>query len=230
MTITSLYAANNGKPKFNEFITPVGKIVHCYHDRPQLQENEKTRTPVLDEDGIQKADFKVTLAWPKAELNGSLLPLRTLAATTRDEAWGPEAYNDTWFRLEVFLRDGNNPEHNTKQKEYLFDMLYLNFKTKAIPSRQPDGRVMYTGKPGLIGPYNEDLLPVDMYAGCSGRVSGIMFATEYSGRKFISTRLNNIQKAADGERMGGSGKPDARSQFDPLLTAPVGGGFGTTVL
>jgi hypothetical protein len=54
-----------------------------------------------------------------------------------------------------------------------------------------------------------------------------MFGTEYSGRNFISIRLNNIQKAADGERMGGGGKPDAKKQFDPLQAA---GGFGTTVL
>jgi hypothetical protein len=56
-----------------------------------------------------------------------------------------------------------------------------------------------------------------------------MFGTEYSGRNFISIRLNNIQKAADGERMGGGGKPDAKKQFDPLQTVPSGG-FGTTVL
>jgi hypothetical protein len=219
----------NNKPIFNEFITPVGKVVHCYHDKPQLQTTEKTNLPVLDENGIQKADFKVTLWWPKSEMNTTLIPMRTLAATTRDQAWGVGAAADPWFRLEPFLRDGDSPEHNTKKKEYLFGGVYLNFKTKAEPTRHPDGRVSYSGAPGLIGPYNEDLLPSDMYAGAVARVSGIMFGTEYSGRNFISIRLNNIQKAADGERMGGGGKPDAKKQFDPLATAPTGG-FGTTVL
>jgi hypothetical protein len=227
MTITTLYAGNGGKPVFNEFITPIGLIVHCYHDRPQLQMNEKTRAPVMDEDGFQKADFKVTLTWPKSELDTTLIPLRTLAATTRDQAWGPGAATDQWFRLETFLRDGDNPEHNTKRKEYLFGRVYLNFKTKGIPTRSAAGLVTYSGKPGLIGPYNEDLVAADVYAGCDARVSGIMFATEYSGRKFISTRLNNIQKARDGERIGGSGKPDPRSQFDPLQVTT---GMSTIVL
>lgn len=217
----------NNKPIFNEFITSVGKVVHCYHDRPQLNTTEKTNLPVLDENGIQKADFKITLWWPKDELNTTLIPLRTLAATTRDQAWGVAAATDKWFRLEPFLRDGDSPEHNTMKREYLFGGVYLNFKTKAIPTRHSDGRVTYTGAPGLIGPYNEDLLPTDMYAGCKARVSGIMFGTDYSGRNFISVRLNNIQKAEDGERMGGGGKPDAKKQFEPLQAA---GAFGTTVL
>lgn len=232
MPMTSLYASNGGKPKFNEFITPIGRIVHCYHDKPQLQVDDKTQKPVVDENGIQKADFKVTLAWPKSMLDTELVPLRQLAATTRDEAWGPDCTNDQWFRLEAFLRDGDNPEHNTKRKEYLFNHVYLNFKTKGVPIMLNGAFTkQYSGAPGLIGPYNEDLMPVDLYAGAWGRVSGIMFGTEYMGKKFLSTRLNNIQKGGgpnrDGndERMGGGGKPDAKSQFDPLLSgsgAPMG--------
>lgn len=236
MPITPIYGLNGGKPIFNEFITPVGKVVHCYHDTPQLETTDsKPPKPIMDEDGIQKAQYKITLAWPKAIMGTELIPMRTMAALCRDQAWGPEAAADAWLNLQPFLRDGDNPEHNTAKKEYLFGMVYLNFKQKAKPTRHSDGKVTYSGKPGLIGTYNEDLLPADMYAGCQARVSGIMFGTEYSGKRFISTRLNNIQKAADGERIGGGGRPDAKSQFDPLATAPalgggLGGGFGTTVL
>lgn len=231
MPITALYAANGGKPKFNEFQTPIGRVVHSYHDAPQLQTTDsQPPKPIMDENGIQKADFKVTLAWPKALMGTELIPMRTLAGTTRDEAWGPEAAADAWLNLQPFLRDGDNPEHNTKKREYLFGMVYLNFKSKAIPTRGSDGRVTYSGKPGLIGPYNEDLLPSDMYAGCEARISGIMFGTEYSGKRFISTRLNNIQKARDGERMGGGGKPDAKSQFEPLQQGAPGGGLSNLVL
>jgi hypothetical protein len=218
----------NNKPIFNEFITPIGRLMHAYHDKPQLQTNEKTKEPILDTDGIQKADFKVTLWWPKSELETTLIPLRTLAAQTRDEAW-PGSATDSWFRLEPFLRDGDSPEHNTMKREYLFGGVYLNFKTKATPTRHGTGQVTYAGAPGLIGPYNEDLLATDIYPGCMARVSGIMFGTEYSGRNFISVRLNNIQKAADGERIGGGGKPDAKSQFDPLAKMPPAGG-GSIVL
>lgn len=240
MPATALYASNGGKPKFNEFMTPhwhengklmAGRVVHSYHDKPQLEVDDKTQKPALDSDGIQRAQFKVTLAWPKAVLETHLIPMRQMAASTRDEAWGPDCVNDPWFRLEPFLRDGDNPEHNTKRKDYLMGMYYMNFKAKATPIKE-DGvfRGNYSGAPQLIGVYNQDLSPTDFYTGCYARVSGIMFGTEYMGRKFISTRLNNIQMVADGERMGGGGRPDAKSQFDPLATNPNAGAFGASPL
>lgn len=225
---------NGNKPKFNEFQTPVGKVVHCYHDKPQLQQTDsQPPRPVMDENGIQKADYKVTLWWPKSFKETELIPMRQLAGTVVAEAWGPDAISDPWLNLQAFLRDGDNPEHNTKRKEYLFGGVYLNFKQAAKPTRHPDGRVTYSGAPGLTGPYKEDLLPTDLWAGCEARISGIMFGTEYSGKRFISTRLNNIQKGIEKpdqpfERIGGDGRPDAKSQFDPLGTMPgagTGGGF-----
>jgi Protein of unknown function (DUF2815) len=224
--MANLYAGNGGKPIWNEFLSPIGRFVHCYHDKPQMETNEQTKAPILDENGVQKAQFKVSLMWPKAYMDSELIPMCTMAALTRNQAWGEAVVNDSWFRLEPFLRDGDNPGHNTKKKEYLFGHVYLNFKAKAIPQKQPDGRVIYTGAPDVIGPYKEDLFATDLYAGCTGRVSGIMFGTEYSGRNFISVRLNNIQKAADGERIGGGERPDAKSQFDALASMPAGGGLG----
>lgn len=222
---------NGEKPTFNEFQTPVGKVVHSYHDKPQLdQTDSQPPRPIMDENGIQKATFKVTLWWPKAILNTELIPMRTMAALTRDQAWGPEAATDPWLNLQPFLRDGDNPEHNTKRREYLFGGVYLNFKQAAKPTRHPDGRVTYSGAPGLTGPYCEDLFPADMYPGCRARISGIMFGTEYSGKRFISTRLNNIQKAEDGERIGGGARPDAKTQFQPLNTGPAPGATGPSIL
>lgn len=226
--ITSLYASNGGKPKFEEFMTPIGRVVHSYHDRPQAEEDDKTKQPIIDpKTGAPKANYKVTLAWPKAELNAGLLPMRQLAMSVMHQAWGPQCDSDQWFRLEPFLRDGDNPEHNTKRKDYLIGMYYLNFKGKANPIMR-DGRHTgaYDGAPQLIGPYNEDIMPADFYAGCEARISGIMFGTEYMGRRFISTRLNNVQKYKDGERLGGNARPDAKSQFDPLMQGSAGGTLG----
>lgn len=240
MPATSLYAGNGGKPKFNEFITPhwndpripgnpltAGRVVHCYHDKAQEQTDDKTKQVLLDDNGIPKADFKVTLAWPKDVRDTHLIPMRQLAAATRDEAWGPDCVNDTWFRLEAFLRDGDNPEHNTKKHEYLFGHVYLNMKAKAVPIMENGiWTKRYSGAPGLVDVYGNDLNPIDMYAGCYAKASGIMFGTEYMGRKFISVRLNNIQKVADGDRLGGGGRPDAKSQFDPLARHELMGGNG----
>lgn len=238
MPITSLYANNPtkpGKPIFNSFVSPVGKIVHCYVDKPSLQETDsKPPKPQLDENGIQKAEYKITLAWPKAMMTGALMEMRQLAGQTRDEAWGPDAATDPWLNLQPFLRDGNNPEHNTKRREYLFDMVYLNFKQKAIATRQSDGRVLYSGAPEVLDAYTNKALPTDIYAGAEGRASGILFGTEYGGKRFISVRLNNIQLAvppAGGwERMGGGGRPDAKSQFDALASVPMGGTAGGPIV
>lgn len=229
MPATSLYASNGGKPKFNEFQTPIGTAVHSYHDKAQEQTDDKTGKPILDDKGIPKADFKITLAWDKTRVATDLAEMVALASKTRDEAWGADCANDQWFRLQPFFRDGDNPEHNTKRRDYLFGKYYLNFKSKAIPIIDAAGNwtKTYSGAPGLVDEYANDMLPVDFWAGCDARVTGIMFGSEYMGKNFISVRLNNIQRAKKGERLGGGGRPDAKSQFDALATAPAQtGGFG----
>jgi len=209
-----MYPANGGKPLFNEFITPIGLITHCSHDKPLLKVNEQTRQPIMDDQGFQEAEYRITMAWEKSRIN-ELVPLIELAKLCQSQAWPESLQPGAFFHLEPFFRDGDNPAHNTKKREYLFGKYYLNFKQKAVASRHPNGQVIYAGAPGLIGPHNEDIMPLDLYSGCSGRCSGIMFGTSYMGKNFISTRLNNIQKFEDGERIGAT-RPDAKSQFTPL--------------
>lgn len=210
------YPANNGKPIFNEFITPIGLLVHCSHDKPMLKTNVQTKQPIMDENGIQEAEYRVTMAWAKQRIN-ELQELIGLAKKTQEEAWPGSTQPGAFFALEPFFRDGDSPAHNTKRREYLFGMYYLNFKQKAVPAKNPQtGQVTYSGAPGILGPYGEDIMPLDIYSGCTGRCSGIIFGSEYMGRNFISTRLNNIQKFEDGERIGGNARPDPKSQFQPL--------------
>lgn len=211
-----------GKPVFNTFLTPIGLIAHLYHDAPQLKTKDQNgQIPDIDpETGIQKAEYKVTLAWSKTRVN-ELQDLINLAMQTQAEAWPDSVKPGAFFQLEPFFRDGDNPAHNTKNKEYLRDRYYLNFKQKADAKRDAiTGKVVYSGAPGLLGPYGpEDLImPMDIWPGCTGRVSGIMFGTEYAGRNFISVRLNNIQKydEGDGTRIGGGSRPTAAQQFGAL--------------
>lgn len=209
---------NGGKPTFHEFITPIGLCVFSYHDEPQLKFKDQNNTqPDMDEKtGLQHAEYKVTLAWNKSSQN-QLSDLIQLAQKVKHEGWPESANPQAFFALQPFFRDGDNPDHNTAGKDFLRGKYYLNFKSKADAKRdQITGRPVYSGAPGLIGPNKEDLMPTDWYSGCQGRVSGIMFATEYMGKHFISVRLNNIQKFSDGERIGGGGKPDAKDQFDSI--------------
>jgi hypothetical protein len=170
----------------------------------------------MDENGIQEAEYRVTMAWAKGRI-AELQELIGLAKKTQEEAWPGSTQPGAFFALEPFFRDGDSPAHNTKRREYLFGMYYLNFKQKAVPAKNPQtGQVTYSGAPGILGPYGEDIMPLDIYSGCTGRCSGIIFGSEYMGRNFISTRLNNIQKFEDGERIGGNARPDPKSQFQPL--------------
>lgn len=212
------------KPDFLEFITPIGRLVHCFVDKAQVETSDLAgKVPKLDDDGDPIAYFKTTVMWPKSFMTSELIPFRQLAAQAKKAKW-PDT-DPKWFVLQPFLRDGDNPEHNTKAREYLFDHVYLTFKAKGKKFKDPSGKIIrYDGAPGLIGPYNEDLLSIDVWSGCYARVSGIMFGSEYMGKNFISVRLNNIQKGGgpnndgSGERIGGGGRPDARSQFDPLMS------------
>lgn len=210
-----MYPANGGKPIFHEFITPIGLIVHCSHDKPLLKVNEQTRQPILDpQTGIQEAEYRVTLVWNKSRLP-ELQPMVALAQQVKAEAWPESLQPGAFFSLETFFRDGDNPAHNTKKREYLRGCYYLNFKQKATAARNSAGQVVYSGAPGLTGPYNNDIMPLDIWSGCTGRVSGIIFGTQYMGKNFISTRLNNIQLYEQGERMAG-GRPDPKTQFGAL--------------
>lgn len=220
-------AYNGGKPTFHEFITPIGQFVHMFHDKPQLKTTDQAgKIPDMDENGIQKAEYKVTMAWPKSNM-AALQPLVELATQVKHEAWPESANPQAFFALQPFFRDGDNPEHNTKQKEYLLGKVYLNFKQKATAVRDQNNPqvIHYSGAPGLLGPRGpeDQIFATDVYAGCTGRVSGIIFGTEYMGKHFISTRLNNIQKYQDGERLGGGGRPEASEQFGALIDEPAGG-------
>lgn len=215
------YPQNNGKPIFNEFITPIGLLVHCSHDKPLLKTNEQTKKPILDDQGIQEAEYRVTMAWEKGRI-AELQELINLAKLVQSQAWPGSTEPGAFFHLEPFFRDGDNPAHNTKKREYLFGKYYLNFKQRAQASKNPlNGQVIYSGAPGIVGPYGEDIMPLDIYSGCTGRVSGIIFGSEYMGKNFISTRLNNIQKFEDGDKLGGS-RPDAKSQFGALKSGGPG--------
>lgn len=231
----------DNKPIYNEFITPVGKFTRLYHEEPQLKTDYNTKQPVFDKSGIQIAHYKVSIVFPKSIADmethplipGSpgLLPLRRLAFQTKGEAW-PEALNPAtanWIITEPFLYDGDNPQHNTERKEFLFGHLWMNIKQTAkykkvpcTPSQEfPQGyRIEYEGKPGLLGPYGVNgpvPSPLDIWPGCEGRVSGVMFGTEFAGKKYIKLLLNNIQLYREGERMFGGSRPDAAKQFDPLM-------------
>lgn len=202
-----------GKIPWLPFITPVGIVEYCYIDRPQMETDQFNR-PSLDGNGIQKACKKITLSWPKDQYETTLIEMRQIAAQARDMKWPQGSYDPAMFALqEPFIRDGDDPRHNTKAKPELRGRVYQTFKMTLTPQRDNNGGIIYIGDPGIVGPYEEPLMVTDVYAGCNARVSGVMAGTEFAGKKYISVRLNNVQKHSDGERRFVGGPPDAAQQF-----------------
>ncbi len=222
------YVATGGKPIWNEFMTPIGLICHLYHDRPQLKTHDQYgKVPRIDQEtGLQEAEWRVTLAWEKAK-EAELMGIVEMAQRTKLEAW-PEAASgfiiqnnqQVPFIVEPLFRDGDNPQHNTEGRDYLYGKHYMNLKAKAKGSRSKDNQnvIHYDGQPGLRGPRGGDdiIMPGDIWPGCQGRATGIMFGTEYAGKHYISVRLQNIQLYKQDDRIGGGGRPDAGKQFDSI--------------
>jgi hypothetical protein len=173
------------KQEFFEAMTPVGKFLFVYLNKPQEDDN-----------GIEW--YKLTIAWPKSMYNTELKELRKAAMRAAKAYFGEDVP-----KLQPFLRDGDNPEHNSAEVEELFGCYYFTAKSKAEK-----------GRPGIVDRKKNDIDPLDVYSGCTGRVSVLLGGYTNKGKKGVWVRLQNVQKAADGDRIGG--KPAAKKQFDEL--------------
>lgn len=66
-----------------------------------------------------------------------------------------------------------------------------------------------TTKPGVV---DKDVKPIldqsELYSGCYGRASVVFYAFNQNGNKGIACGLQNLQKLADGEPLGGKAKAE----------------------
>jgi hypothetical protein len=180
------------KQKIIECITPVGKMNYVFVGQPKEDDENKG-----------KYWYSLMLAWPKAYLNTQLIELRQKAMEAAKQFFGEQVPP-----LQPFLRDGDNPEHNTADNADLKGMVYLNIKCKC------EDPIHKSDMPGIVDRYGAPILPVDIYSGATGRCSVILGGYNNKGKKGVWVRLQNIQKDQDGERL--SGRPDAAKQFGAL--------------
>lgn len=76
--------------------------------------------------------------------------------------------------------------------------------------------VSTTDKPGIVDQdVNEILDRAEIYSGCYARASIKCAPFNYEGKKGVTFYLNNIQKVADGESLGGTA-PKPEDDFEPL--------------
>jgi len=103
--------------------------------------------------------------------------------------------------LKTPLRDGDAEKDTDEHPEYK-GHYFLN-----ATSRQ---------KPGIVDKQlNEIIDSTEVYSGCYARVSLNFYAYEAKGNRGIAAGLNNVQKMADGEHLGG-GRSRAEDDFDAI--------------
>lgn len=188
---------NAVKQPIIEAMTPVGQANYVF-----------IASPKQDDENKEKYWYSLMLAWPKALLNTELVALRQQAHAAATQFFGAQIPP-----LEPFIRDGDNPAHNTSQNDDLFGKVYLNIKCKC------EDPIHKSDMPGIVDRYGAPLLPVDIYSGVFCRASVILGGYNNKGKRGVWVRLQNIQKSHDGERL--SGRPSAASQFG-TLDAPAG--------
>jgi hypothetical protein len=152
----------------------------------------------------QDAKYSICLLIPKGDK-------KTLAKITAamDEAvqegirtkWGGK----TPKNLHLPLRDGDE-ERADEAPEYA-GMMFLNANSQT--------------KPGIVDKdLNEILDPDEVYSGCWGRASINFFPYDSNGNRGVGVGLNNIQKMADGDRLGGtraSAEDDFSEDFEDWM-------------
>jgi hypothetical protein len=102
-------------------------------------------------------------------------------------------------------------------------------KDGALPAGYEEGAIFLTlkssQKPGLVDASNQDIIdPVEFYAGCYARASIRPYYYDQKGNKGIAFGLQNLQKLADGEPLGGA-RVKASDEFEPVAGGDAGGLF-----
>lgn len=140
--------------------------------------------PTSMEDGGQKF-YSCALLIPKSDkatVNKIKAAEKIAIENGKAKVFGGKTAN-----LKTPLRDGDEerPDDETYAGHY-----FINVKCKQ--------------KPGLV---DKDLQPIldqaDLYSGCYVRASINLFAFNKNGNKGVGAGLNNIQKLAEGEPLGG---------------------------
>jgi hypothetical protein len=100
--------------------------------------------------------------------------------------------------LKLPLRDGD--EERPDQPEYE-GMYFINASSKTAP--------------GVVDKNVQPILDsTEVYSGCYARVSINFYPFNKAGNKGVACGLNNVQKIADGDYLGGRSR--AEDDFDPI--------------
>lgn len=156
-------------------------------------------------------EFSLVAIFPKG---ADLSKLEAAVKAAAEDKWGPDPKKWPKPLRSPFRK---NEEMATKDEEG--NVLKNDKGGLILPDGYEDGgfyiRVKSKQKPGLIDSNKEDIIDQSQfYAGCFARATVSAFAYDQKGNRGISLWLQNIQKLADGEPIGG--RPKAQDEFEAI--------------
>jgi len=124
---------------------------------------------------------------------------------------GEAKWGDNWKKVRAPLRDGD------KEKDELTE----DGSTKGEKYPERLGHFFINARSTKpVGVYARDRSPIldpnEIYAGAKAKIAVTFYPYSQSGNHGIGCGLNGVQKIADGESIGGGGKPSVESMFDML--------------
>jgi hypothetical protein len=145
-------------------------------------------------DNSQEEQYSLCILIPKSDKATINKINAAIEAAKQDglKKWGGRIPAKLWNPL----RDGDE-EH--PEDPAFADCMYLNAKSKH--------------KPGVVDAnLNQIIDKTEVYSGCYGRVSVVFYPFSASGNNGVGCGLQNVQKLADGEPLGG--RSNAEDDFN----------------
>lgn len=174
--------------------------------------SEKVTTPkfrvgyerILKGEKTDNGDLKypITLVFPAG---ADLSALKKAAEDVAKEEWGGKAKGVKMPFLK-HTQTGQDGERYCDKMENLYEDDDDAFFIRAVSY----------SKPGLVDPMLNDIFEQeDFYSGCYARATVVAKTWENSGKKGVTFYVNNVQKMADGDRIGGV-RTKAQNDFEAV--------------
>lgn len=159
--------------------------------------------------GSDKKFYSIVAIFDKAKLASDPVQSKLFAEMKRAMS---ECAREKWG--DKIPKDLKNPFRDGGEKEtigYGPETIFITFKTEEK-----------NGRPGVVDQQmNRIINESDFYPGCYAHATVNPYAWEYMGKSGISFGLQNIQKVADGEPLGG-GRAKAEDDFSAVTGGDAG--------
>ena len=143
----------------------------------------------------QEKKYSVCVLIPKSD-KATLQKIKS--AIEAAKAAGIEKFGAKWAKAKhtIPLRDGDAElEEGKKDGDEYAGHYFINVSSKT--------------KPGVVDSQVQPILDsTEVYSGCYGRVSINFYPYDTAGNRGIGVGLNNVQKLADGESLGGKSRAE----------------------